>query len=176
MPLDGSGDKFYGTYACARARASAPSRTRSFEQELARAREANALSITKCPSLPPSARTRLKSTQSGSFIYGQITINQETRKNTKNTHSLPLSNFAIDATALYAPLTRSRGVLVAGACGHRVVKSAKTAQHESRKTKIPVDAVKPRYRIKRVHNFYDAGTRASEAQQWPTPRGGILCQ
>ena len=111
MPLDGSGDKFYGTYACARARASAPSRTRSFEQELARAREANALSITKCPSLPPSARTRLKSTQSGSFIYGQITINQETRKNTKNTHtlSLPLSNLAIDATALYAPLTRSRG-------------------------------------------------------------------
>ena len=172
MPLDGSGDKFYGTYACARARASAPSRTRSFEQELARAREANALSITKCPSLPPSARTRLKSTQSGSFIYGQITINQETKK--KN--PLSLCNLAIDATALYAPLTRSRGVLVAGACGHRVVKSAKTAQHESQKTKIPVDTVKPRYRIKRVHNFYDAGTRASEAQQWPTPRGGILCQ
>ena len=89
MPLDGSGDKFYGTYACARARASAPSRTRSFEQELARAREANALSITKCPSLPPSARTRLKSTQSGSFIYDQITINQETRKTQKtHTHSL----------------------------------------------------------------------------------------
>ena len=101
MPLDGSGDKFYGTYACARARASAPSRTRSFEQELARAREANALSITKYPSLPPSARTRLKSTQSGSFIYGQITINQE-KKNS-------LSNLTIGATALYAPLTRSRG-------------------------------------------------------------------
>ena len=139
-------------------------------KKLARAREANALSITKYPSLPPSARTRLKSTQSGSFTYGQITINQETKKKPS------LSNLTIDATALYAPLARSRGVLVAGACGHRVVKSAKTAQHESQKTKIPADTVKPPYRIKRVHNFYDAGTRASEAQQWPTPRGGILCQ